>query len=209
MNACLNIGMGASGSRSVKPDSELNPLECILKYWDIVATSGLNKNKLIKYSTDVWPQYHVPSLEQWPPSGSFDYNFVQNWRVWMLDVGKYKEAEYIEIFRKGAEGYPVPLPCGPKYTQRMANGPGHSNDKAKTSPVLDSDNQKEPSCPPPMYPGLAIPVEESMSSPFTQGPAPAMYPLQMVPQVTSSAAGQAMVTNLWVHQPWSPIDIAK
>lgn len=136
----------------------------------------------------------------------------------MLDVGKYRESDYMDVFRKGASGFSKPLRCGPKSKQNTANGPEHSDDKAEILHVSLREPIRHA-----MRCRLALPrciqacqslkkrkpcLPSSQASALPVEPMHTIYPLQVVPRVVSNA-GQPVVTNLWTPQLWSPMDIAK
>ncbi|KAJ7340911.1 hypothetical protein JRQ81_004198 [Phrynocephalus forsythii] len=196
----------------MKMDNDLTPLECVLKYWKIVGC-GRKKERLLKYCTELWPQYQVPYLEQWDKSGSFDYEIVTSWHEWMLSVGKPEEAIYMDIFRTVAQGILCPLVGRPKPNQGK---PGQGSAAIYVDASLPQPSlAKERSAFPPLYPGLQVSKNMTEAPPLeavqTIGhpTAAPMYPLQITSHIPNNAHGQPMVHHFGTHQPWDPLEFAK
>ena len=76
-------------------NSNLTPLNYILKNWDILGPQSLKKTLLIFDCDTAWPHYPLEGGEQWPVGGSLNYNTVLQLDRFCRKQGKWIEAAYV------------------------------------------------------------------------------------------------------------------
>ena len=87
--------MGSGMSQEPPSDS---PLGCILRSWKKFDPENLKKKRLIFFCNTAWPQYELGDREQWPVSGTLNYNTILQLDLFCWKQGKNSEVPYVQTF---------------------------------------------------------------------------------------------------------------
>uniref|UniRef100_A0A5F4WAD3 Core shell protein Gag P30 domain-containing protein n=1 Tax=Callithrix jacchus TaxID=9483 RepID=A0A5F4WAD3_CALJA len=75
------------------------PLGCLLLNFSRLGYSQtLCKKKLVFLSQVAWPQYKLDNQSYWPPTGTFDFNILQDLDNFCRQTGKDREIPYVQAF---------------------------------------------------------------------------------------------------------------
>lgn len=75
------------------------PLGCLLRNFARLGYSQTpRRKKLVFLSQVAWPQYELNNQSHWPPTGTFDFNTLQNLDNFCRRTGKDNEIPYVQAF---------------------------------------------------------------------------------------------------------------
>ena len=79
-------------------NSNLTPLNCILKIWDRFDAQGLKETHLVFLCDTAWLRYPLEDGKQWPVGGSLKSNTVLQLDRFCRKQGKWVEVAYVLPF---------------------------------------------------------------------------------------------------------------